>query len=152
MTQVKLNKDGTVPKKRGRPKGSKSNTTTPAPKREMTEAQKATQFKPGNKANKDAWSMRKEIRAYRKKMDSILSSEEVTQAMIDMYITLANDGKFKEWLELHRFMAEYAYGKPKEMPETEEEVMVHSEGNLFTPPIIGLAPGSYDDESDEKYI
>lgn len=140
------------PKKRGRPAGSKD--TKKRAEREMTEAQKATMFKPGNKANADGWSMRKEIRAYRKKCDAILSSEQFTTAIVDIAVHCANNGMFKEFMEIQRFLAEYAYGKPRDMLETEEEVKVHSEGNMFTQPIIGLAPGSFEDadESDKDYV
>lgn len=139
-------------KKRGRPKGSKD--TTKRAERELTEAQKAAQFKPGNKANVDGWSMRKEIRAYRKKCDAILSSEDFTKAILDMSIHCANNGMFKEFMEIQRFLAEYAYGKPGQMLETEEQVKVHAEGTMFTQPVIGLVPGSFEDadESDKDYL
>lgn len=134
-------------KKRGRP----AKTKEPKPR---TEKQIAAQFKPGNKANKDGWSMRKEIRAYRKKCDAILSSEEFVKATIDIAVHCANNGMFKEFMEVQRFLAEYAYGKPGQMLETEEEVKVHSEGNAFAAPIIGLVAGSFDDvdEVDKKYL
>lgn len=149
--------DEVTPKKRGRPKGKKDSPNVQRPPqepRERTEAQKAAQFKPGNKANADGWSMRKEIRAYRKKCDSILSSPTFTEAMVTMVVHCANNGMYKEFMEIQRFLAEYAYGKPGQMLETEENVNVLSEGNAFVPPVIGLLPGSIEDaeESDQDYV
>lgn len=144
-------------KKRGRPKGKKDSpdiVRPPLPKKERTEAQIAAQFKPGNKANADGWSMRSEIRSFRKKCHNILASEEVQKAMITLYINLAESGSYKEWMELNRFLAEYAYGKPKEMLETEESVNVLSPGTDTTQPVIGLLPNAIEDaeESDQAYL
>lgn len=147
-----MTEETTIPKKRGRKVGSKD--TTKRKTKEQTEAQKAAHFKPGNKANADGWSMRKEIRAYRKKCDAILSSEQFVKATIDIAIHCAENGMFREFMEVQRFLAEYAYGKPGQMLETEEEVKIHSEGNAFSAPVIGLVSGSFDDndEIDKQYL
>ena len=138
-----------VKKKRGRPKGTKVSKP-----REQSEASKATQFKPGNKANVDGWSMRKEIRAYRKKCDAILSSPTFTEAMVTMVVHCANNGMYKELMEIQRFLAEYAYGKPGNMLETEENVNVLAEGTVNYAPVIGLLPGSIEDaeDTDKDYL
>lgn len=143
-----------VVKKRGRPKGAKDTTKREVTPYERTEAQKAAQFKAGNNANVDGWSLRKETRAYRKFCANLLLSEEGKLALITMYTELANQGRFREFMELHRFMAEYGFGKTREMLETEEEVKVIAEGTENSAPIIGLIPGSFEnmDESDAAYL
>lgn len=141
-----------VKKKRGRPKGKKDSPEVTRPPR--TQAQIAAQFKPGNKANADGWSMRKETRQYRKALSTLLLSEAGLEALIIMYQTAANNGNLKEFMELQRFMAEYAFGKPKEMLETEESVTQLSAGNETTPPLFGFLPGSFEDAastSDADY-
>ena len=143
-----------VKKKRGRPKGKKDSPNVQRPPQERTEAQKAAQFQPGNKANADGWSMRKEIRAYRKKCDAILSSPTFTEAMVTMVVHCANNGMYKEFMEIQRFLAEYAYGKPGQMLETEENVNVLSPGSALVAPVIGLLPGSIEEaeDSDKEYV
>lgn len=145
-----------VKKKRGRPKGKKDSPDITRPKQtERTQAQIDAQFKPGNKANADGWSMRKETRQYRKALATILLGHEGLEALLIMYQTAANNGNLKEFMELQRFMAEYAFGKPKEMLETEESVTQLSQGTETTPPLFGFLPGSFDDasqSSDDAYL
>ena len=143
-----------VVKKRGRPKGSKDKVVRDVTPYERTEAQKAAQFKAGNNANADGWSLRKETRAYRKFCANLLLTEIGKTALVTMYSHLANEGKYREFMELHRFVAEYAFGKPKEMLETEEEVKVIAAGTENSAPVIGLVPGSFEnlDDEDSAYL
>lgn len=106
--QPKLKKDGTPAKKKG--------AKTP----EGKEKQKATQFKPGNNANKDAWNLRKERREFRKKCADVLLSQTGLEAMVTMLVNTANDGKFKEFMEIYGFLRDTAFGTPGQMPNDED--------------------------------
>lgn len=141
-----------VKKKPGRPKGAKD--TNKRKKVEQTEAQKANHFKEGNKANVDAWSMRKEARAFKKRCATILLSDQGIEAMMQMWQLTANEGRFREFMEIQRFLAEYAFGRPKEMLETEEQVNVLAQGNLLQQPLFGFIEGSLDEaeETDNEYL
>lgn len=87
---------------------------------EPTEAQKAARFQPGNAAAKDAWTMKSETRAFRKQCHEIILHGG-TIPMVQMIVHCANNGMFKEYMELNRFLAEYAYGKPREMKDVDDD-------------------------------
>lgn len=136
-----------IKRKAGRPKGKG---------KPMSEAQKATMFKPGNTASLGTaiWSMKSETRTFKKKAAAILLSDSTMDAVVELMALLASTGRFSEFIQLHTHLANYAFGKPKEILETEDEIRQLSSGNENTPPLFGFIKGSLEEaeETDKDYV
>lgn len=150
MTDVKLNKDGSVPKKRGRPKVSK--TTTPAPKKENKQTE--TQFKKGEPSanpNGARVNFRRPTIDMRTTMHNLIQ-----QAAMPMLVNLLYDSyeqkDRKDMLSIIEFMFKYSYGTPREMHDYEE--LDNTNHNPSTNPIIMISREDLlkNMDEDEKYV
>lgn len=115
-----------------------------------TEKQKAAQFQPGNSANKNAWNMKAEIRQFRKRCHVILQSLDAQEAFVTMLVHAANNGNVKDFMDITRFLAEYAYGTVRQMIDVED---VDEESSSKSVPLIAITSEQLREviDSDEAY-
>lgn len=148
MTQVKLNKDGTVRKKPG-PKKKKIDNTPKTPEAKANVAK--NQFKPGQSGNKSGWNFRKPTRQFREACHTMMTEHGIAMLINLMYDAYENK-KADEVLDIIKFVASYSYGNPTNMKDVDDPEPTSINSGSTLPQIVVSREAALNVvQSDEDY-